>query len=263
MKEKTGFVNDPLIWKPPVALASINIDPTRYSHLLVYDKYCQVVVGHATSPSLNKSDAETVLSELKGLIRACGTTKSKLSAIKYTPSTIRIGPCLLLGKECYNGLIRALELYIADGPYHKDKPYIVKNAVGEQIVSKEKVGSVNLFSWWDFKRHSFGSSYQLTIVGPYEMFSFGFVDKSFIDKLSEAIKCLIESDTREVKIDTSWEWFGELNLRVFKQSICDKPAVCISTDGIMGNQRSLIFISKESGVRFLKFLDKAKQTVNK
>lgn len=263
MKEKEGFVDIPLIWKSPVALTSINIDPTRYSHLLIYEKYCQVVVGHVTAPSLNKADAATVLGELKGLISTYGTTKSKFSGIKYTPSSIRLGPCVLLGKEGYDGLIKALELYIADGPYRKDEFHVISNDAGEQIVSKERVGSVSLFSWWDFKRYNFGSSYQLTIVGPYENFSFGFNDKSFIGKLSEAVKCLIETDTKEVKIDIEVEYSDKVNLRLFKQSVCGEPAVCISTDIIMGNQRSLIFIGKESGEQFLKFLKKAPRMAKK
>lgn len=263
MKEVTDVVDNSFLWSPPIVLASVDVDPTRHAHLLIYEKYCQVVVGHLTSLSLDKTDAKTVLNELKNFTYINGTAKSKLSSIKYTPSSIRLGRCVLLGKKGYDGLIRALELYINDGPYPKYKPYVDKHDAGKELISKERVGSVSLFSWWDFKWYSFGSSFKLTIVGPYETFSFGFVDKSLIARLSEAVKCLIETDTREIKIDTKSEYPDELNLRVFKQSVCGEPAVCISTDTIMGNQRSLIFIGKESGTRFIEFLKKAKQQIGK
>jgi len=263
MKEKEGFISNPLEWKSPSILASVNIDPTRYSHLLIYQDYCQIVVGHVTSPSIDKSDAATILKELKGLISSFGSTKSKLSIVKYTPTTIRVGRCTLLGKSGHDGLVRALELYVADGPYPKNVPYTSKIDSGSEIIVKERVGEISLHSWWHFKRYIFGSSLSMIIHGPYEIFSFGFSDETIIDKLTEAVKCLIETDTREIKIDVKPEWPDELNLRVFKQSICGEPAVCISTDTIMGNQRSLIFIGKESGVRFLKFLKKAKQMGNK
>lgn len=263
MKEKEGYVSIPTEWKSPSILASVNIDPTRYSHLLIYQDYCQIVVGHVTSPSLDKSDAAIILKELKGLISSFGSTKSRLSAVKYTPTTIRIGQCTLLGKPGYDGLARALELYVSDGPYPKNIPYTNKIDSGSEIIVKERVGEVSLHSWWDFKRYSFGSSLLLTIYGPYEIFSFGFNDKTTIDKLAEAVKCIIKTDIREIKIDTKPEWPDELNLRVFKQSVCGEPAVCISTDTIMGNRRSLIFIGRESGARFLEFLKKAKRLTDK
>lgn len=263
MKEKEGFIPNPLEWIPPSILASVNIDPTRYSHLLIYQDYCQIVVGHTTSPSLDKSDATTILKELKGLISSFGSTKSKLSAVKYTPTTIRIGQCTLLGKSGHDGLIRALGLYLTDGPYVKEPETVSDNHVGKEMIDKERVGSLSLFSWWGYSQYTGASSMTLTVYGPYEIFSFGFNDKTTINKLSEAIKCLIDTSTREIKIDTKPEYPDELNLRVFKQSICGEPAVCISTDTIMGNQRSLIFIGKKSGIRFLKFLDKAKRMANK
>lgn len=263
MKEKEGYVAIPTEWKFPSILASVNIDPTRYSHLLIYQDYCQIVVGHVTSPSLDKSDAATILKELKGLVSSFGSTKSRLSAVKYTPTTIKVGQCILLGQPGHDGLLRALELYVTDGPYPKNIPHTNKIGAGSEIIVKERVGEASLHSWWDFKRYSFGSSLALTIYGPYEIFSFGFSDKTTIDKLSEAVKCLIKTDTKEIKIDTKSEGTDDVNLRVFKQLVCGEPAVCISTDMIMGNQRSLIFIGKESGTRFLEFLKKAKRLIEK
>lgn len=258
MKKEAGYLSDKLNWKMPSIRASIDIDPTRYSHLLIYEDYCQIVVGHMTSPSLDKSDVATILKELKGLISSFGTTKSKLTAVKYTPTTIKVGKCILLGKPGHDGLIRALELYITDGPYPKIIPHISKIDAGSEIIVKERVGEVNLHSWWDFKSYGSGSSSILQIYGPYETFCFGFSDNTVIDKLSKAIECLINTDTREVKIDTKPEWSEKINLRVFKQSVCGQPAVCIAHDTIMGNTKSLIFIGKESGVRFIKFLKKIK-----
>lgn len=263
MKKEPGYVDTPVVWREPSIIASVNIDPPRYAHLLVYEKYCQVVVGHLTSPALDKTEVKIILDELDGLLLINTTVKSKLTAVRYTPSSIKIGPCILLGAEARAGIIKALNLYINDGPYHEDKTFINRNMFGDEVIAKERVGSVSLFSWWDFKRHKFGNSMSLTILGPYERFSYGFDDKTLIGKLANAIECLIETEIKEVKIEAGLSWSSEPNLRVFKQMVCDEPAVCISTDNIMGNQRSLIFISKDSGVRFLEFLKEARKVSKK
>lgn len=264
MKEKSKFVNNPDSWISPSVIASINIDPTRYSHLLVYEKYCQVVVGQLTSPSLNKSDAAVIINELKNLTCTQGVVKSKLPGIKYTPTSIRIGGCILNSKNGYNCFIDALESYINDDFYNKNNILDNEFKNDGEIIFKERIGTVNLFAWWDFKRYSFGSTHmQLTIVGPYEIFTYGFTDETFITRLSDAVTCLIETKTKEVKIEDTICFKRESNLRAFKQVISGEPAICISTDVILPNQKSLILIGKESGTRFLEFLKKAQEMAKK
>lgn len=257
IKATPGFINNPAEWKEPTPIATINIDPSHYSHLLIYKDYCQVVVRQVTSPALNKSDAETVLEELKGVLNSFGTTRSKLSAIKYTPTSIKIGQCTLLGKSGHDGLIEALELYVTDGPYPKDTYYENSNQGGAEIIAKEVTPAGKVFTWWDMKKHSFGGSFQLIIIGPYETFHLSFQDKKFITQLRNAVVRLRDTDAIEIKLDMPAHWPGVSNLRVFKQMLNDEPAICISTDEIMGNQRSLICISKKSTNNFIKFLGKA------
>lgn len=257
MKEVSNPPN-PLTWVDPAPIASVVIDPVRYSHLLVYEDHCQVMVGNISSPILDKHDADVILKEMKSIDLSYGIPKSKLAGIKYTPMTVKVGKCILIGKSGYDGLIKALEVYSNAGPYIKDGFFIEDNSAGVEIIAKEKIGTGHWFAWWNLTKYKFGSDIQLIIVGPYESFKYSFKSKEFIGQLIEGVEYLLNNNVREFKIDISKSQGYNPNLRLFKHTVGVNPAIGISTDNITANQRSLIFASEESGKRFLTFLRKAK-----
>lgn len=243
---------------PPTLIASIVIDPTRYSHLLVYENYCHVAVGNIISPTLDKHDVDILLKEMGTISEQYGHPRSKLSAVKYTPMTVKIGKCILVGKSGYDGLIKALEIYKNGGPYIKDGFFIEDNSAGVEIITKERIESIDWFSWWNITKHKFGSGFQFIIVGPYETFKYYLKGEVFIDQLIEGVEYLLNNDASDFKIDISESQGYDPNLRLFKQMVGGVPYIGISTDLFTANQRSLIFASEESGKRFLTFLRKAK-----
>lgn len=261
MKEKES-TTDPsqFKWISPTPIASIVIDPTRYSHLLVYEDYCQVMVGNISSPALDKHDVTVILKEMRMMEPSYGFPRSKLTAVKYTSTSVKVGKCVLLGKPGYSGLIKALELYESDGSYPKDGFFIEDNAAGVEIIAKEKVGVVDWFSWWKLTKYKFGSDIQFIVVGPYESFKYSFKNKTFIGQLIEGVEYLLNNDASDFKIDISESQGYDPNLRLFKQMVGKDPVIGISTDNFTANQRSLIFASEKSGKRFLSFLRKAKSS---
>lgn len=259
MKEKEGFISNPLEWKPDLPKADITIDPVRFAHLLVYDRYCQVVIKHITSPALSKSNCFTILKELKSLREGPTIPKSKVLGVKYTLTSIKIGNCVFLGSESYLGLVKALETYCKDDPYPKDDYSFTDTEISE-VIYKHKLGIGILYAWWYLGKVKKQPHIQLKLIGPNESFSYGFSDIQFVDKLAEAVKTLAHTDAREVKITTDDPY---LNMRVFKQILNNEPAICISTDSLGINQRTLFLYSYGSVSEFIAFLKKAKSKLKK
>lgn len=268
---KSGKIN-PLLYKLSSPKYCMVLDEHSLSYGLVYDDYLQICKDKVRSPAITVFDAKRIVLAITEVEEAIKKKKFKIFSDKIVSISnnrkftvgeygYKLGEFSEPGRNSAIKLMSLLNAFIWNKCHDNMGPFIGDYGDLSTLGQIERFGVVDKFVTWHVSvRNDFipVEKGRLDISGPYDALRYRFGSKEVLNEIIAGIDKLINTDLVEYRFKD--EHSAKVGLRLFKTTTMDiEMAVGISTDIFSPNQRTFIFLGKESGEKFLTFLRKAKK----
>ncbi|AEV89725.1 hypothetical protein OBP_288 [Pseudomonas phage OBP] len=267
-----GYVKNIGTFTLPVPSYCMVLSKFQLSYALVYDENIQFVQDHNVSPALTKDDARAILMGIadverlekekrydifkKKIVKISGGREFTIAGLGY-----RLGNVHIHGREEMARLKDLLTAFVWGKSRNEMGPFTIDLGEIRTHGEIERFGNVSKYVTWSIRINDglcVEDRGRLDIVGPYDGIRYHFGTEEILSEIIKGVKTLLNSDATEYRFTE--EKAVSVGLRLFKTTIHDGSiAVGISTDILLPNQRTFMFLGKESGEKFLKFLRKGKK----
>ena len=267
----SGAIN-PELYKLSSPKCCIVLDEQMLSYGLVYEGYLQICKDKVRSPAITLLDAKKIVMAINEVER--DVKKKKFRAFSNKTVDISNNRKFVVGEYGYKlgefnapgtySMIQLRDLlnaFIWDKHHDNMGPFAGDYGDLLTLGQIERFGNVDKFATWHISvRNDFipEEKGRLDLSGPYDALRYRFGTKEVLNEIIEGVSKLISTDLMEYCFKD--EKSSKVGLRLFKYNVDDADfGVGISTDILSPNQRTFVFLGKESGERFLTFLRKGKK----